>query len=328
MVTTKQQSGETSKPSSGKTTILQAIAATAEGLWFYKDSQQHLELSGHQINALAYNNDGLWVVRDSKSVCCRTDNGKWTEVASVKDLQLNCILPLTEKVLVGTSEAHLAWITDSGIDFIDSFDHIEDRSKWYTPWGDPPAVRTLAMSSQNDLYVNVHVGGILRSTDWGKSWQPTINLEADVHQVITVDSHPNLVLAATGRGLAISRDKGNSWQFERDGLHSSYARAVAVCDNQILMSVSDGPRGCRAAIYRLPLAGSGRFEKCQQGLPQWFSGNINTKNLVALENTAAFGTNEGDIFVSENAGSTWKQLVTGLSSINCLGLYLKFGDRQ
>lgn len=318
MVSTKQP--ETFQPSSGKNSTVWAIAGTAEGLWFYRDSQQHIELKGHQIDAIAYNNDELWIVTDSSSVQHRTPSGEWTEVGSLENLRLNCILPIEGKVLAGTSAARLAWFSDSGVEFLNSFDELEGRSQWYTPWGGAPAVRSLAVSSQNELYVNVHVGGILRSSDGGRSWQPTIDLHADVHQVITSDIHPDLVLAATGRGLAISRDKGDSWQFERTGLHSAYARAVAISDNHILMSVSDGPRGSRAAIYRLPLDGSGTFTKCQKGLPQWFSGNINTKNLVASENTAAFATNQGKIFISEDAGLTWEQLVTGLPSINCLGL--------
>ncbi|WP_036484457.1 hypothetical protein [Myxosarcina sp. GI1] len=321
MVSVKQhQPLETIKPSSvNKNYSPQAIAGTTKGLWLSNDSQQDVEHSEHQIDAIAYSNDDLWVVSDLKSVLHRNNAGKWTELGSVEDLELKCILPLKAGILAGTSEAHLIRVNDNNIEFINSFDKVEGRSEWYTPWGGAPAVRSMA-SSQNELYINVHVGGILRSQDGGRSWQPTIDIHADVHQVLTVANRPNLVLAATGEGLAISRDRGDSWQFEQQRLHSAYCRAVAVCGNSILITVSDGPRGSRAAVYRFPLDGSGVFEKCQQGLPKWFSHNINTSNLVASGNKAIFGTSDGNIFASEDAGLTWKQLATGLPSIKCVAL--------
>ncbi|MEC4812956.1 MAG: hypothetical protein SAK29_06740 [Scytonema sp. PMC 1069.18] len=324
MVGVKQQKEKpllSIKPSPSEKESLSKIAAgTAEGLWFFQDSQQQLELERHSVNAIAKSDDGIWVVDDFSSVWNRDLNGQWNQVGSVKDLRLNCILPLEGAILAGTSEAHLVLIADGNVKLLDSFEEVEGRSEWYTPWGGPPAVRSLAASVQNELYVNVHVGGILRSQDGGQSWVPTIDLHSDVHQVLTVSDRPNLVLAATAQGLAISKDRGHSWQFERNGLHATYSRAVAVCGNDVLISVSDGPHGDRAALYRLGLDDLGTFEKCQQGLPKWFSDNINTNNLVASANRAAFGTSEGDIFVSDDAGKTWKQIGTKLPPIQCLYL--------
>jgi hypothetical protein len=324
MVGIKQQQEKpllTIKPSpSQKESLLKVVAGTAEGLWFFQDSQQQLELEKHLINAIAPSHDGIWVLDDSSSVWHRNLDGQWNQVSVVENLQLNCILPLEEAILAGTSEAHLVLIANGNVKLLDSFEEVEGRSQWYTPWGGPPAVRSLAASTQNEFYVNVHVGGILRSQDGGRSWQPTIDLHSDVHQVLTVSDRPNLVLAATAQGLAISRDGGDSWQFERNGLHATYARAVAVCGENVLMSVSDGPHGGRAALYQLPLNGSGTFEKCQQGLPKWFSDNIDTKSLIASGNKAVFGTKQGDIFMSEDAGQTWKLLGTQLPPIQCLDL--------
>jgi hypothetical protein len=175
-------------------------------------------------------------------------------------------------------------ISTGNIQHLDSFDQAEGRKAWYTPWGGAPDVRSLAISSSGDLYVNVHVGGILRSRDQGQSWQPTLDLHADVHEVRTVVDRPDLVLAATAEGLAWSEDRGESWQFDRANLHATYARAIAVGDETeeatILMSVSLGPHGGKAALYRRPLHQSGTFQKCHQGLPEWFSDNINTGCLA------------------------------------------------
>ncbi len=60
------------------------------------------------------------------------------------------------------------------------------------------------------------------------------------------------------------------------------------------------------------------FEKCVSGLPQWFSDNINTVRLTALGDLAASGTSDAQIFVSDDAGMTWRQLVSDLTPFHCL----------
>jgi hypothetical protein len=331
----KQTTFETIKPKSTSTkSSIKVIAGTTEGLWFIEDSQQYIELKGHPITALACDRDELWIVDDFKTVWQKDSEGRWNKVASVENWELKCILPIQEGILAGTSEAHLISISTNGsIKLINSFEETEDRNQWYTPWGGPPAVRSIAVGTRDELYVNVHVGGILRSKDGGQSWQPTIDIHSDVHQVITANDTaeeedfassrrkpPNLVLAATAQGLAISRDGGDSWQFDQTNLHAAYSRAITLCGNIILMSASVGPHGGKAALYRRAIAESGIFEKCQQGLPDWFSDNINTRNLTSLGNRVAFGTSEGQIFLSNNAGLTWQQIDSQLPSINCLSL--------
>lgn len=295
------------------------IAGTSEGLLFL-NPEQHVELEGHSINSLALSSKGLWAIADRNSVWHRGSNAKWHKVSSVDDLQLNCILPIEEAVLVGTSGACLLRITDSSMNRLNCFESVEGRDEWYTPWGGPPDVRSLAVGQSGELYVNVHVGGILRSNDQGKSWQQIIDVDADVHEVRTVPDYPELVLAATAQGLAISQDRGNSWSFDRANLHATYARAVVVCKESILMSASTGPRTNQAAIYRRPLNQPGTFEKCEQGLPEWFSDNINTGTLVTSGNLVAFGTSKGQIFLSNDAGLTWQQIAAGLAPILCLSL--------
>lgn len=297
----------------------QVIAGTSDGLLFL-NSEQHIELEGKSITALALSQDGLWVIADRNSVWHRNSNNQWHQVASVNDLQLNCILPIEGAVLVGTSGACLIRIADGNMHRINCFLTVEGRSEWYTPWGGPPDVRSMAVSQSGELYVNVHVGGILRSNDQGQSWQPTIDVHADVHEVQTVPDRPELVLAATAEGLAMSQDKGNSWSFDRTNLHSDYSRAVAVCTETILMTASTGPRTNKAAIYRRPLKVPGTFEKCDRGLPEWFSDNINTGTLATSGNIAAFGTRDGQIFLSNDAGLTWKQIATDLASIQCFSV--------
>lgn len=297
---------------------LSVIAGTAKGLW--QESQSSSELAGSSVQAIASSPDGLWAIVDRNAVWHQSSNRPWHSVATVKNLRLNCLLPLEQAVLVGTSEAHLMQIMGGQLQRIESFEQAEGRDEWYTPWGGLPDVRSLAVGPSGELYVNIHVGGILRSTDQGRSWQPTLDLHADVHEVRTVGDRPGLVVAATAEGLAVSHNSGETWEFDRLHLHATYARAVAVCGDAILMSVSLGPHGGKAALYRRPLDQPGTFEKCQDGLPEWFSNNINTGCLVASGAVAVFGTQDGQIFRSQDAGHSWEQVASELEPIHCLSL--------
>ena len=197
---------------------------------------------------------------------------------------------------------------------------MEGRDTWFTPWGGPPAVRSIAEDLAGRLHANVHVGGIPRSVDAGASWEPTIDIDADVHQVVAHPTEPDVVFAAGAVGLAVSVDGGSSWRIEREGLHSTYARAVAVAGDRILLSVSNGPRGGRGAVYRTALEPGSTFERCTEGLPEWFDGNIDSGWLDARGSEVAFGTGDGEVFVSDDGGERWTRAATDLPSIRAVRL--------
>jgi hypothetical protein len=110
-------------------------------------------------------------------------------------------LAMTDAIHVGSSEARLFRLTGNTLAPVDAFD-AEGRDSWYTPWGGPPDTRSISEWGE-DVYVNVHVGGVLHTGDNGATWTPTIDVDADVHQVATAEG---LVLAAGARGLSMSVD--------------------------------------------------------------------------------------------------------------------------
>jgi hypothetical protein len=280
----------------------------------------------HSVKALASEGEVRWAIIDGGSVWGSNSGSDWERVASVKRFRANCLCPTPSGLLVGTSEAHLlrlvvskpteSW-TNTRLTAADGFDTAEGRETWYTPWGGPPDVRSVSRSDDGTIYANVHVGGIVRSTDGGASWEPTIDIHSDVHQVLAPEGRPGLVLAACARGLAISEDHGDTWRFETDGLHADYCRAVAVGDGTLYLSASRSHRGNEAALYRRPVEG-GRFEKCSGDLPEWFSRNIDTACVAANGSKVAFGTDDGSVFVSDDSGGTWEGWASGLPPVRCV----------
>jgi hypothetical protein len=219
---------------------------------------------------------------------------------------------------VGTADAHL-YRMGAEPRLLEAFERAESRSQWYTPWGGPPDVRSLCIAPSGTILVNVHVGGILRSDDGGASWRATIDLDHDVHQVLALDD--SVAVAACAYGFAASHDGGRSWAVHDDGLHAAYGRAVAVAGEPVLLSVSTGPQGRQAAVYRRPLQAEGPFERCRAGLPDWLDGKVDTFCLAgAPDGSAALATRAGDVYVSMDEGATWERAASGLPSVRCVAL--------
>ncbi len=294
------------------------VAGTASGVEVL-DGDGTGHLSGQSCTALAAEGIHLWAVVADTTLMRGSTNGDWAPVAAIEGRRGRCLLPQDGGLFVGTDEAHLLRMTEGAVETVGSFDEVEGREKWYTPWGGPPDTRSMS-ASHGTIYANVHVGGIVRSTDGGQSWEPTIDIDADVHQVLAHPDNAGLVLASTAWGLARSDNGGADWSFHEDGLHASYSRAVAVSGDTLLVSASTGPRRGTAALYRRPLQGDPPFEKCAAGLPEWFPGNIDTYCLAAFGSTAAFGTEDGDVFRSEDEGRSWEKVAAGLPAIRAIVL--------
>ena len=289
--------------------------ATSSGLHLLKGAgQRTLELGGRPVDALHIDATGTrWAIVDRHELWRDTGAG-WGPTARSPDLRLNCVLSHEDDVWVGAEQARLLRLEDGSLVRSKSFDAAPGRGEWFTPWGGPPDVRSLAMNDSH-LLANVHVGGILRSDLVGSSWEPTIEIGSDVHEVMVAPD--GWVAAASGWGLTTSTDHGERWEFDKDGLHSSYARAVAIGDSAIFVSACDGPFGGRGAVYRRPLDATG-LTKCESGLPEWIDGNIDTGCLTASGSHVAFGTEGGSIFLSGDGGTSWDEVASDLAPISYL----------
>jgi hypothetical protein len=297
--------------------MVRILAGTQDGLReFDADGNPGTtHLSGRSVTAVAPDGREVWAIIDGQQVWRTAGVDWWFHAADADGLQATCLADTRAGVVVGTSEAHLTRVAGEGLEVIAPFDEVEQRSDWYTPWGGPPDTRSVSEDA-DAVYVNVHVGGILRSRDHGDSWQPTIDIDSDVHKVL---ARPGVVYAACGYGLGLSPDQGESWTFLTEGLHARYCRGVAVCGDALLVSASTGPGGRHSALYRGNLDGSA-LEPCRNGLPEWFDNNIDSLCLDAIPagDAAAFGTTDGRLFASTDQGSTWRELASGLGPVNCV----------
>jgi photosystem II stability/assembly factor-like uncharacterized protein len=201
-------------------------------------------------------------------------------------------------------------IVDGRLARVESFEILDGRDEWTQPWGAPGDVRSLTSDGDATVYVNVHVGGVLRTHDDGDTWVQTIDPAVDVHQVVLAPD--GRLFAATGaEGLAASTDGGATWTYTTDGLHGTYLRAVAPVPGGVIVSASTGPFAREGAVYRLR-DGASAFERCDRGIPNRFDGNIDSHWIASSGSVVACAGPDGTLHRSEDAGETWRLLTSDL----------------
>ncbi|CAN5574460.1 hypothetical protein BH24ACT5_BH24ACT5_10130 [soil metagenome] len=284
-----------SHPSTGRVAV-----ATISGI--HLPATADVVLPEASVDAIVADGPTLWALTDRRELH-RIDRHGTELVAVVDDGSATCLGIHDGAIWAGGDDARLWRLHDGRLLPATSFGDAPTRGEWHTPWGGPPAVFSIA-SGGGVLYVSVHVGGVLRSDDAGKSWVSTIDLHCDVHQVAA--GPDGRVWAATGTsGLAESRERGATWQFHTDGLHATYLLAVAVTTDAVLVSSASGHSGRDGALYRFD---GDHFARCRDGLPDKLGGAVGPRQLVAVGDDVAVALPGGHIHTSADGGRTWVRL--------------------
>jgi photosystem II stability/assembly factor-like uncharacterized protein len=162
------------------------------------------------------------------------------------------------------------------------------------------------------LFANVHVGGIPRSTDGGRTWQPTIDIHSDVHEVRGHPVDPNIVAAASAVGLCMSRDAGATWMIERDGLHAPHCSAVAFSGDEVFVSAAIDPFAAQGRVYRRPIRADGELVAVEAGMPPWTEGKVDTGCISTNGSMIAVADRGGNLYLSSDFGGAWSRISSGL----------------
>jgi photosystem II stability/assembly factor-like uncharacterized protein len=185
-------------------------------------------------------------------------------------------------------------------------------------WSFPPRpwtshVRWIAPSPHDArlLLVGIELGGLMRSSDGGESWQDhRPGAQPDVHSLVWHPRVPGRAYEAGGGGAAFSEDGGESWRAADEGRdrHYTWSVAVDVQDPECwYVSASTGPYAAhggadpQARIYRRrdrkpwrPLA---------DGLPEPLPAMPYA--LLATEDRLFAGLADGQLWESRDRGDSW-----------------------
>lgn len=288
------------------------VVATDDGLFHVdEDGNPRKLVEGPFRHAVAADDGAVALAADGTLWNVDEDGAAEFEQLPPTRGAVTCVLVNGTDVWAGTAGGHLLLVREGDLTPVPSFDEVEGRDRWHTPWGGPPEVRSLDVDEDDVLFASVHVGGIARSLDQGETWLPSGEIDWDVHQVVTVPEYAATVTAACGVGMALSTDAGETWETEDRGLHAAYSRALAIAGDFVVIGVSQGPGGEQAALYRRRLEDS-VFERCRTGLPDWFAGNIDTYCLAAWDEQVIAAAPGGLLYVSNDIGLRWHELPSRL----------------
>jgi photosystem II stability/assembly factor-like uncharacterized protein len=261
------------------------------------------------------------------------NGGAWTVTQVADDVSVESLLIVGDVLYAGTEPTRVFGKRFGGRKWqlVGALDKLPIAEEFYTPWGGPACVRSIAAKSARQFYLDIHVGGIVRTRDGGETWEAIKDgLEEDVHQVATHPLQPQRVYAATADGFYLSEDEGATWQRRNEDMTNLYCRGIAIHPQNpdiILLSGSPfAPPGWRRHGPQFALFHSGDAGLTWRkviGLPDSLHAVIDTNGI-------AFSTQRPDfalcaagsaLYASEDAGETWKQVADGLGEIQsvCFG---------
>lgn len=294
------------------------LAATwDDGLFSINGKELRQEIAGQSVRGLARDSSGsVFAIVGEHSLCRRSAIGEWTAIAT-SEFALSCCVAIEDAIYAGTEDARILRVTRDGeLHCLTGFETVEGRERWYAGgamvegkyMGPPLGVRSMAATCDGSaLLANVHVGGIPRSIDSGRTWQPTIDIDSDVHQVCAHPTRSDVVIAAAAAGLCVSRDAGATWTIEQRGLHALHCSAVAFGTKDLFISASAGPFAAQGAVYRRPIDGNDPLQRLSGGMPEWTEGKADTDCIASRDSTIAIIDQSGSLYVSDDDGTSWSR---------------------
>ena len=222
-------------------------------------------------------------------------------------------------VYAGTEPSRLFRSDDGGRSWraLDALLELPSRPSWSfppRPW--TSHVRWIAPSPHDAdlLLVGIELGGLMRSSDGGESWQDhRPGAQPDVHSLAWHPRVAGRAYEAGGGGAAWSEDAGESWRPADEGRDRNYTWSVAVDpDDPDLwyVSASTGPfaahggRDPQARIYRR--RGDEPWQPLSGGLPEPLPAMPYA--LVAADGPVFAGLADGRLWQSADRGDTWHAL--------------------
>jgi photosystem II stability/assembly factor-like uncharacterized protein len=220
-------------------------------------------------------------------------------------------------VYAGTEPSALFRSDDGGSTWIELKALLDLPSR--PSWSFPPRpwtshVRWIAPSPHNGdlLLVGIELGGLMRSTDRGATWEDhRPGAQRDVHSIAWHPQIEGRAYEAGGGGAAWSSDAGDTWQAADAGRDRHYTWGVAVEPDDPdawYLSASTGPFAAhghgdpQARVYAWR---AGTWHPLGSGLPEPL--HAMPYALVATEGTLFAGLADGQLWESSDHGETWQR---------------------
>lgn len=215
-------------------------------------------------------------------------------------------------------------------------------NQWFGAGKDFPFIHSVIVDPRNSdhVYVGVSCAGVFKTLDGGKNWEPkntglvaaylpnpTAEVGHDPHRMLQCKSNPDVIWQQNHCGIFRTDDGGESWKdvSGKDGF-PKYGFAVAIDDENpdtawVIPAQSDEmriPVDLKLTVCKT-IDGGKNWASILQGLPQSHIFDLVLRHAFAKkEDALAFGSNNGNLYLSNNNGESWKAIAQNLATVNGL----------
>jgi len=200
------------------------------------------------------------------------------------------------------------------------------------PIGTPRTTNMIVDPRDNrTIWAGIEVDGIYKSLDGGDSWVHLPDLgpdpfHGDIHGMAVSPGATTSIFATSPFGIATSTDEGESWDYHyfpkfNESDNRSYCRGVAIMpDNPNVMLVGNGDSipGVTGAIRRTTDGGKNwdavSLPVEPNSVVYWFATNPSVPDTIVAASLYGY------VYVSDDAGQSWKKLRKEFGEIRSLAL--------
>lgn len=249
------------------------------------------------------------------------------------------------RLYAGTEPAHLYFSDDLGRHWseLPALRSVPSVPQWTFPG--PPHIAHLKHINfdprdPSTIYGSIEVGGLLKSTDLGKTWVDIPGMYADVHRTVIRPDNPKRIYITGGDGLYVTSDGGATWEHwvtkehELGGYPDQLVFHPRQPDLMFISSAHNSPgtwRATRTSGSRVSRSRDGgrTWEVLRNGLPDRMDGAVEAMSLEAWGDSFAiyFANTAGEVYCGEE-GNSWSKIIDGLAPISKGGHYRNVSGEQ
>jgi photosystem II stability/assembly factor-like uncharacterized protein len=314
--------------------VARLYAAGGSAVSIIEDGSVETGLDGRGARCLALDPedpDTLYVGTTDEGIFKSEDGGRsWEDLSGIEHNRVTAVAvsPADGALYAGTEPSALFVSRDGGNSWreLEGMRNLPSAPTWSfppRPWTSHVRAIALSYADPNLVVVGIELGGILRSTDGGETWQDQRpGAQADCHSLFAHQRAPELLYEAGGGGFAQSTDFGDNWEGADGGMDLHYTWGL-VADTQdpslVYTSAASGPGRAHggapsnASIYRR--SAEGRWQPVLESLaafPYALCQDPRTPGALYA------GLGDGTILHGTDAGANWEEVARVASGLQAL----------
>lgn len=219
-----------------------------------------------------------------------------------------------------------------------------DENLWFGAGKDYPFIHSIVLDPRNSdhLFIGISCAGVFETWDAGTTWavknkglvaaylpNPKAEVGHDPHRILQCRNQPDVLWQQNHCGIFRTTNGGDRWEdvSSKDGFpRYGFALAIDEYDPNVAFVIPAQSDEQRIPVdLKLTVCkttdGGASWQSINHGLPDSAAFDLVLRHSFSRKgDILAFGTNNGNVYVSENTGASWKGISQNLATVNGLML--------